>query len=261
MNKLQNQVFWQLLRRDLYLFRFDYLRAIINSVIWLFCNVVVSNYIMSAMGLKTGYGLFILVGSLASIGLFRTVHSIPSLLRDIEGDGAISYYLTLPMRQSWIFIRYGVSFALKAAIISFSVLILSKLCMWQVLDLTNFALSRFLIIYLISHAFIGFFALLIAAYLPNMTYFENVWSRIIFPMWFLGGYQFNWYTLYQQLPVLAYLNLLNPLTYILEASRAVFIGQDGYLNFWLCCGMLIIFTIIAAYFGVRKFMKRLDCVW
>jgi ABC-type polysaccharide/polyol phosphate export permease len=145
-------------------------------------------------------------------------------------------------------------------LVSVSVLICSKLTMWQVFDLTNLSLFKYAIIFVISHIFIGFFALLIAAYTPNMSYFENVWSRVIFPMWFLGGYQFNWFTLYKQLPVLAYLNLLNPLTYILEGNRVAFLGQAGYLNFWVCCLMLIFFLFMAAYFGVRKFMIRLDCV-
>lgn len=255
-----NRAFVELLRRDMLMFRFDYLKAIINSMIWLFCTVIVSNYVLSAMGIQAGFGVFILVGSVASVSLFRSIHSIPGLLGDIEGEGAISYYLTLPMKQAMVFVRYAVSFAIKAALVSISVLIFSKLIMWQVFDLSNLCLLKYCIIFIVSHSFIGFFALLIAAYTPNMSYFENVWSRVVFPMWFLGGYQFNWFTLYKQLPILAYLNLLNPLTYILEGHRVAFLGQAGYLNFWICCLMLILFNLIAAYGGVRKFMRRLDCV-
>lgn len=255
-----NRAFLELIRRDLLMFRFDYPKAIINSMIWLFCTVVVSNYVMSAMGISAGFGVFILVGSVASVSLFRCIHSIPVLLGDIEGEGAISYYLTLPLKQSMVFVRYALSFALKAALVSVSVLICSKLIMWQVFDLSHFSLLKYFIIFVVSHIFIGFFAILIAAYTPNMSYFENVWSRVIFPMWFLGGYQFNWFTLYKQLPILAYLNLLNPLTYILEGNRVAFLGQAGYLNFWVCCVMLIFFMLIAAVCGVRKFMRRLDCI-
>ena len=255
-----NRAFLELIHRDLLMFRFDDLKAIINSMIWLFCTVIVSNYVLSAMGIQTGFGVFILVGSVASVSLFRCIHSIPGLLGDIEGEGAISYYLTLPMKQSMVFVRYAVSFAIKAAVISISVLICSKLTMWQVFDFSHLSLFKYSIIFMVAHVFIGFFALLIAAYTPNMSYFENVWSRVIFPMWFLGGYQFNWLTLYKQLPVLAYLNLFNPLTYILEATRVAFLGQTGYLNFWVCVAMLLLFTGLAGVWGVKKFMQRLDCV-
>ena len=255
-----SSVFWQLIRRDLYLFRFDYLKAILNSMIWLFCVVVVSNYIMSAMGIRTGYGIFILIGSIASVSLFRCIHSMPVLLNDVGHDGPISYYLSLPIKQYMIFVRYAISFALKAAIITLSVIFLTKLCMWQVFDFTNLSLLKYLIIFFITHIFIGFFTLFLTAYTPDMSYFENIWARIIFPMWFLGCYQFDWMTLYQQIPLFAYINLLNPLTYIIEANRVVFLGQAGYLNFWLCCVMLILFTFVAAYLGIYKFIKRLDCI-
>ena len=255
-----NRAFVELVRRDLYLFRFDYLKTIFNSMVWLVSTVVVSNYVMPAMGIETRFGVFILVGSIASVSLFRCIHSMSILLRDVEDEGAISYYLSLPVKQNMVFVRYATSFALKAALISISVVIVSKLGLWQVFDFTNLSMIKYLCIYLIMHAFIGFFTILIAAYTPDMSYFENVWARVIFPMWFLGGYQFSWFTLYQQLPILAYINLLNPLTYILEANRVAFLGQDGYINFWICCGMLLVFTVVAAYFGVRKFMLRLDCV-
>jgi len=255
-----SRAFIELLNRDLYLFRFDYFKAIINSMIWLFCQVIVSNYIMSAMGMGGKYGVFMLAGSIASVSLFRSINTIPILLNDIEGEGAISYYLTLPLKQYLVFVRYALSFAINGAINTISVLILSKLLMWPVLDLSNFSILKYAIIFVITHLFIGFLTLLIAAYTPSMRYFENVWSRIVFPMWFLGCFQFNWLVLYKQLPTLAYISLLNPLTYVLEANRVAFLGQTGYLNFWVCCLVLIWFIMIAAYFGIRKFMRRLDCI-
>lgn len=255
-----NRAFLELLRRDLYLFRFDYLKAIINSMIWLICQVIVSNYLMSAMGMGVKYGVFMLAGSLASVSLFRSINSIPVLLSDIEGEGAISYYLTLPLKQYLVFIRYAVSFAINAAINTVTVLFLSKLLMWQVLDLSNLSIVKYGLIFVITHLFIGFFTLLIASYTPSMRYFENVWGRIIFPLWFLGCFQFNWFMLYQQLPIFAYLSLLNPLTYVLEGNRAAFLGQATYINFWVCCVMLIFFILIFAFLSVRKFMRRLDCV-
>jgi ABC-type polysaccharide/polyol phosphate export permease len=215
---------------------------------------------MSAMGIQTGYGSKILFGSIASLSLFRCVHSIPILISDIEGDGAISYYLTLPTKQHMIFVRYALLFAITGAIVSLFNTVASKLILWNVFDLTNLSVFRYLVIFIIMHAFVGFFGLLLAAYTPSMRYFENVWTRVVFPLWFLGGYQFTWATLLKQIPGLAYINLLNPMTYMLEAFRSAFLGQVGYLNFWLCCGVLIVFTIVSAWLAIRKLMLRLDCV-
>jgi ABC-type polysaccharide/polyol phosphate export permease len=253
-------VFLQLVRRDLVLFKHGFVRQFINSFIWLFSTVIVSKYVMPAMGIEDGYGAFILVGSIASLSLFRCVHSIPILLGDVEGEGAISYYLTLPMKQYMVFVRYAASFGITAAITSISMLITSKFILWNVFDLSKFSIIKFVVIFLIMHLFVGFFTVLVTAYTPSMRYLENVWTRVIFPIWFLGGYQFTWATIYKQIPVLAYINLFNPMTYILEAFRASFLGQAGYLNFWACCCMILLFTFLSAYFGIRKFMTRLDCV-
>lgn len=255
-----NGAFIQLLYRDLSLFRREYVRAIINSMLWLCCMVAVSNYILPAMGMASTFGRFILVGGIATISIFRCFHCIPIILRDMEGEGTISYYLTLPMKQYQVFVWYAMSFAIKTATISLSVLFLSKLFMWQILDLANFEVLSYLVIFIVMHIFVGFLAILIASYLPDMTYFENAWARVFFPSWFLGCNQFSWITLKGQLPILAYLDLLNPMTYLLEGFRAAVLGQAGYLNIWLCCGMLLLFAALFAWMAIHKLMRRLDCV-
>lgn len=255
-----NTVFVQLVLRDLAVFRHEYSRHIINSLVWLVSTTVVSNYVMPAMGIQSGFGAMILFGSIASLSLFRCVHSMPVLLGDIEGEGAISYYLTLPIKQWMIFVRYAAGFGITAGIISLTITVLSKLLLWDVFDLTNFSLVKYVAIFICMHIFVGFFTLLTAAYTSSMRYIENVWTRVVFPIWFLGGYQFTWETLREQIPVFAYINLANPMTYVLEGFRAAFLGQKGYINIWVCCGMILLFATLSAYFGIKKFMKRLDCV-
>ena len=132
--------------------------------------------------------------------------------------------------------------------------------LWNMLDFSQTSIVKFLLMFIVMHLFVGFFTLVMAAYTPSMRYIENLWTRIVFPIWFLGGYQFTWLTLSNTIPVLAYINLLNPMTYILEGFRGAVLGVDGYLNFWLCLGMVSIWTVIAGYIGVRKFLSRLDCI-
>lgn len=255
-----NGPFIQLLYRDLSLFRREYVRATINSMLWLCCMVAVSNYILPAMGMVATFGQFILVGGIGSMSIFRAFHSIAVILRDMQGEGAISYYLALPMRQYQVFVWYATSIAIKASIISFTVLFLSKLLMWQIFDFTNFNFWYYLMIFTTMHIFVGYLAILVAAYLPDLTYLENAWGRILFPFWFLGCNQFSWITLKSQSPIFAYLDLLNPVTYLLEGFRASILGQAGYLNIWLCCGMLFLFAAICAWVAIHKLMRRLDCI-
>ena len=108
--------------------------------------------------------------------------------------------------------------------------------------------------------FFGFFALLITAHTSSIVRYEKAWVRVVFPLWFFGGYQFPWVVMHTRLPYLAYLNLLNPITYCLEGFRAAVLGQAGYINFWVCLGMLLLLTLVVAVWGVSKLQKRLDCV-
>jgi ABC-2 type transport system permease protein len=84
--------------------------------------------------------------------------------------------------------------------------------------------------------------------------------RILFPMWFLGCYQFTWHMLYETNPTLAYLNLLNPVTYIVEGMRGSLDLNLPLLSYPVCVAATSIFIILFAWAGVRNFKRRLDCL-
>jgi ABC-type polysaccharide/polyol phosphate export permease len=79
-------------------------------------------------------------------------------------------------------------------------------------------------------------------------------------MWFMGGFQFSWMSLYSAIPVVAYIDLINPVIYVTEATRVALLGQEGYLSFWLCCGTLLLFSVGCAWYALKRMKKRLDFV-
>ncbi len=104
------------------------------------------------------------------------------------------------------------------------------------------------------------FALMVGSFVKNMSTIGSVWMRFIYPIWFLGGFQFSWTVLFKTSPKLAYLNLINPMTYIMEAIRGAILGQEGYLPFWPCTSMVILFAFACAWYGIVRLKKRLDFV-
>ena len=212
------------------------------------------------MDLNSSYGVLVLTGVIAIQGLFTAISSIPIMLNDIEDNHAIYYYLSLPISPRLIFVRYALNYTMGSTMMSFPLLPACKILLWHILDTSEFSLFKYLIFFFLLQIFFGFFALLITSYIGNMVQYERAWVRVVWPLAFLGGYQFSWQVFYKSLPYLAYLNLLNPITYCLEGFRAAVLGQVGYLNFWLCFGMLLIFTILTAHVGIKKFMHRLDCI-
>lgn len=254
------KLFFQLLRRDYLIIRQEFWTKLINYACWLGPNIVIFNYILPGLGIDRGYGVFILVGGVATVGLFTAISSIPELLNDIEDNHSIYYYLSLPLHQWLLFVRYALAFAMGSFMVSFALLPACKLLLWDLLDLSNFSLFKYLLIFPLLQIFFGFFALLVTAYTDTIVQYEKAWVRIVFPLWFFGGYQFPWRTMLDRLPYLAYLNLLNPITYCLEGFRGAVLGQEGYINFWICVGMLLLAIILVAFWGIKKLMRRLDCI-
>ena len=72
-NNFMWNTFFQLLRRDFTVFRHHSVDHLLNSLAWLVPNVVIYNFIFPALGLAGGYGIFVLVGGIATVGLFTAV--------------------------------------------------------------------------------------------------------------------------------------------------------------------------------------------
>lgn len=252
--------FKELLRTDLKIFKQTFSDKVINLGIWVALNALITAYLMPAFGLSLDYTNFLIAGLCASAGLFEVFPSVVNVVSDLEGDRVIEYYFTLPL-PSWLVIIKSIAYyAISSAALSIFVLPFSKLILWHRFDLSNFNAIKFAVIFVLTNIFYGAFIPWIASRVANMPKIGNVWMRFVFPLWFIGGFQFSWAVFYDKAPWLAYLNLLNPLTYIMEGTRSAILGSQNYLSFLLCVGMLILFIALCIFAAVRKFKKRLDFV-
>ena len=253
-------IFKQLLVEELVIFRETFGDKIINLSIWVSITAGIFGYIMPAFGLAADYGSFQLAGLIASAGLFEIFPSVMMLVSDIEGDRVISYQLTLPLPSWLILIKKITYYALNALSLSLCVMPIGKLVLWNQFDLTQIRIIPFLLMVITSSIFYGTLTLWLASKVQNMSKIGNVWMRFIFPIWFLGGFQFSWGVLYKMYPIFAYINLLNPMTYVMEGMRAALLGQQEFLSVWLCILALIIFSILSGWRATIKLKQRLDFV-
>lgn len=252
--------FFQLLRRDFVVFYNGFSSKFLSALFSFVSTVIVFNFIFIALVSDENYGLFILMGSIVKVGLIESFNNIPMILSDLEDDNSIYYYLSLPLPHWLLFVRYAISFAVQSFVFSMVFLALSKIFLWNIFDLSGFSFFKCMLFFPMIHIFYGFFAVFVSMYIYNVDQYDKAWSRVAFPLLTIGCYQFSWYTMLKQTYWLAYVNLLNPVIYVFEGFRAAFLGQEGYINFWVCCGMILLFAALSAYFGIKKFMKRLDCV-
>ncbi len=252
--------FKELLCTDLAILRKMIADKVINLLIWVVANCLIFGYLMPAFGLTSTYSGFILAGLSASAGMFEVFPGASALINDFEGDQVYSYYLTLPMPSWLVWLRSILYYAIGASFMAIFVLPVGKLVLWNQVNLQHFNIVKFIIVFLLSNLFFGAFTLWITSCLKNMLKMQNVWMRFVFPVWFLGCYQFSWYVLYNKWPLLAYINLLNPITYIMEGIRGSILGQEGYIPWIYCCIALVLFIGLCSWRSIKSLKKRLDFV-
>ncbi len=246
---------------DLIIFKQMFMDKFIDLSVWVVLTTLVTAYIMPFFGLAVDFGVFQLGAIIAAAGLFEMGNSnVVDLVSDFEGDRVISYNFTLAI-PSWLALLsktayYFIIYTLLALLM----LPLGKLCLWNQFDLTSIDYPKLILAIFAINLFYASFALWIANRVPNMAKMGQVWMRFIFPMWFLGGFQFSWIASYKTIPSFALVNLINPMIYITEAVRVALLGQEGFINFWLCLLAILIFSAVSLYLGITNLRKRLDFI-
>jgi ABC-2 type transport system permease protein len=231
-----------------------------NFSIWAGCTLFVTGYLMKSFGLTDDFGPFQLGGILAGVGIFELYGNAVTFVSDLEGDRTISYYLTLPTHTITVLCSHVLYYATIGVVMSLATMPLAKLILWNKLSLLAISWPRLLFFILLINIFCASATLLLSAFIPSMDKFDILWTRIMFPLWFLGGFQFSWYSVYQSAPKFAAILLLNPFLYMAEGVRAALLGQDKAIPFWICCLVLSCMLVGTVYVAYKALKKRLDFV-
>jgi ABC-type polysaccharide/polyol phosphate export permease len=259
--KMYFNVCKNLIASDLIVFKQIFFNRFIDLSIWVVLSLFVIAHVMPSFGLSASFGVFQFGGMLAAIGLFEVYSNAVEIVADLEGDHTIDYTLTLPI-PSWLAIASKAGYyAIIYFIFSISMLPIGKLSLWNQLDLSSVNYFQLALVFIFQSIFCACFTIWAGSVICNMSQLGTVWSRFIFPMWFMGGFQFSWTTLYGVAPIVAWINLINPMIYITESMRVAMLGQPGYLNFWLCLGAIAFFSVLSFMVGLWNLKKRLDFVW
>lgn len=250
----------ELIKRDLYLFWKDFHGCFLDSVICLATTVCIFSYFLPHYGLDNNYGPFILVGAIASFGLFNAVGKLSLLLADIEGDRTILFTLHLPLPASLVFSYIALSWGLQAFITGALLFPLGKLFLWHQFDITRICYIELVLIFIASHLFFGFFALWIASVLKKMNNLVHLFVRIVNPMYMFGCYFYSWHSVYALSPWIGIAHLLNPMMFVMEGMRHAALGDLQTIPFGYAILGLVFFTALCAWDAIRRLKKRLDCV-
>lgn len=248
--------------RDIFVHNAQIIRRMIDAIVWSVSITVVAQYLLPSFGMSSSYGSFLIVANVGLWGLFEINTQLAEFLMEIEEGQGISYFLTLPITTNFIFIKYALGYAYRSWIVSLMVLPVG-LCIIPNLNhfsFSFFAMLKFLFLHALANIFYGFFCLYTASLSPNASYITTIRSRFIFPLWTFGCTNFSWNMLYKVWPLGAYINLLNPMTYILEGLRSTLLPEFDSLNYWVCVGSTLLFILLFGYLSIKHLKKRLNCL-
>lgn len=250
--RVLKSLFW----RDILVYQNHVFKRMFDAIFWSSCVIFVNQYMMPALGVTSKFGIFNLVGNILVWGLFELNTQIAELIT----DDAISYYFTLPITPTWYLVKQGFTNAYKSWASSIAIIIPGVILINTSFDWSSINYPLFFLMHGLSMICFGFFSLFLASLAKDLSFLTTIRSRVLFPLWFLGCTLFSWHVLFKNFPSLAYLNLCNPVTYIMEGTRIAVFGQSNLLPFWLCFYMIIIFTLLFGYIGIARLKKRFDCI-
>lgn len=248
--------FAALMRRDLRALRrelpFFLLRTILQPLLF----VIVFGALMPRMGLvSTRYGAALLPGVLAlTLGLAAVQSVALPLVQDFGWTREIEDRLLAPIPMALLVAQKIVSGALQAIVSAAVVLPIARLVMDPIpgLSPTNLGLVA-LVAVLGALTFSAAGLVLGTAISPQQI--GLLFSAIITPTIFFGCAYYPWRGL-DAVPVVKYLVLINPLTYVSEGMRAVLTPGMPHMPL---PAVLVALAVLCAGFsalGMRGFRKR-----
>lgn len=256
---IQFNVFYKLLLRDLKIFLHNIVDNYINSLCWVLLSMIVYQFILPKMGLNFQAD-FILVSCVISKTFFGVMDNVTSIVADLDGEKSITYDMTLPISHTLLFIKIAISNAIYTGLLACAILPAGKLFLWNYLPFPHFNFVKFAIILIASSLFSGFFSLYLIGITKSIMQVEDVWNSIIHPLFCFGGYTFTFQVMLDAAPIIAYINLLNPLVYMFEGVRAATLDPTISLPFWICPTMLLLYAIPVGYRGMYLLKQRLDAI-
>jgi hypothetical protein len=254
-----NTFLW-LLWRDIRALRKTFVSQWIDYSFIICAVVVLNNYFMTAFGMPVSFGVHMLVSQSIASMIWLITGDTNFLAMDVHGPKAISYELTLPITYRLIYLKYACAFVIKAVLVNLATFPLGAIFVLNKIDVSAIAPLKFLGITIFAAIVIALFSMMLAMLFKNIDALSKFWMRWGMIIWMFSGLYTPWYIMAKASIWAGYATLINPLVYCIEAAHAAFMGQQQFINFWLCILAIIAFGVLFAFVGMYFFKKRLDCV-
>ena len=160
-------VFFQLIRKDLTVFRRSFWKKFVDTAILFITSVLAFGYFLQQEGAHEGYAAFFAVGAIASFGFVEIVGKVGIQLADMGGDRTIFHTLVMPIHSRMVFYYMGMSWAMTSILMSMLLFPLGKFLVFTEWNLEGISWWRLTVMFITANLFLGFVYTMLLKGKPN----------------------------------------------------------------------------------------------
>lgn len=243
------------------LFKQSFLLSLASMGTWGGISLYITGRVLPHMGMTMlNFGLMQFSGIISGIAMQVSYRDIFPYIMDFEDKKNIYHEIGYPIPSQYLFLSKFFSHAIFYFFVAISLIPLCKLILWDDIILSSFHLSYFLISLFSACLLFSAMVFFIVSFINHIRFAGLAWSFFIFPLWFLGGFQFSWNYLYNCNKYIALLDLLNPIIYINESLKIAIMKISSFLPFFLHIFIILSFTVIFFMIGTKRIKKKLDII-
>jgi len=247
---------WVIFRKHLYKFRTDHMEiggTLAWPLLWIATfGLGMERLVNSEILGGTSYLAFITPGIIALTALSGAVNSGMTLLEE-KIKGILKEYFVAPIPRMSILLASTGSGFVKTLIQSVIILLLALVMGARLAGGILGIVAALLYLFLYIFAFVGF-----SNGVAILSRSTGAYHMLLFvlnlPLLFLSNALYPLDTMPAWMRFIAY---LNPTTYVVDGLRQSLFGA-GSLPHWLNLAVLIAFTVLCSWFGLRSFQRYLQ---
>ncbi len=233
---------------------------IIDGLVIATMQILVIGYFLPIMGMPPHLIGPLFIGMITQI-VFSAGYNIAfKYANDLHHAKFINYQMALPLPKTWLFAQIILSFMIELMMITLPIIIFGSIILSSSVPFHPPSWILLVGMYVLNLLFYSLLFLQISFSTKYTWFLDNVWARRLTPLFFFGCGYYTWKGLLNFNETIAYLFLLNPVTYVHEGLRAALFGQEQYLPLILCIFAVSFSCAILMYLLARAIKLRLDPV-
>lgn len=254
------QIFSVLLSRDMKLFMGNLGNLFADLSMPLVAQILNFGYLFPLLGMPDTMIIPVYLGSMVNLFVQLGFAFTMRIAADINTNRFIDYQRTLPLPKRWLMGAYIVSNMIETAVIMIPLTCVGLIILRAHLSFAHVSYGALIAVLCVNLLFFATFFLACALYFNFNWLIDNIWPRLLSPMFCISAILIFFKPAYAWWPLLGYIMLLNPFTYVAEGMRSALLGSELYIAPGICIAALSLFIILNGLLIMRGMTKKLDPV-